>query len=815
MSLAKVWNEVQSYLKEKVSIIPVRDKQEGDFAPKTPYFGWKKYQTELITEELLFKQMEKVGTSAVAIVGGKISGNLEIIDIDNKNWEGIETFVFQQIAELFPDIWKKIRIHKSPSGGYHILYRVYDGEVTGSKKLCYKKDVKEAAIETRGEGGYALCPPSLNYSVYKDNPIPYISWSERCAIISICESFNENIKVEKIKHSFDQSKNIYDENPFEHFNKSDNGKVLSENGWKVLKENNRFIWYTRPGKDKGISASFNKATGMYYIFTSSTEFDNQKGYFPASVLATYQFKGDYKRVYSHLVSNGYGKINYNKEQKLAKERATKNLEPLPNFSKEAINTFENQKQVEKQKYPYGVYIKYNEEKESYSISREALYNVSEKLGFYILDNKVLQVRGKFVYKCTDREFFDAVKSYINEEDPDIFEEHCNIFESFIQSSGEFTIKRLPLFDKSLVLKDDKFTAYLFYTNTYLKINKDQVVALTYEALDKLVFADTILPREFNTIDDYGTWGDFVEKTVGISDYSLSIFGFMCHKYKDETTGYIPVLTEECEDPMDGGGAGKNVFCNMLKYVTSYVNKNCANPKFDERFFQIWNGQRVLCLSDLPKSFDFDFLKEAATGSIIHKLLFKDEVEVMVEDTPKIICQTNFSIDSFNGGIKRRIRQLEFSDFFTKRKGVDVHYKKHFPNDFDQADWAGFDMFVIKSLQVYIAQNLKILEQPISDSGWRKQFKQKFSHNLLDFIESNIDNWKEIGNVENNNFNQTLNEFYRENNIPDKYKPSTIKINDALDEYCSHHSIPFVKSTVSKLNGISSRGRKFGEKEEVF
>lgn len=40
-------------------------------------------------------------------------------------------------------------------------------------------------------------------------------------------------------------------------------------------------------------------------------------------------------------------------------------------------------------------------------------------------------------------------------------------------------------------------------------------------------------------------------------------------------------------------------------------------------------------------------------------------------------QTNYSYEITDGGLKRRIIPLEFTNFFTDRGGLDVHFKAHF------------------------------------------------------------------------------------------------------------------------------------------
>ncbi|MGK3946568.1 hypothetical protein ABK046_50445, partial [Streptomyces caeruleatus] len=80
-------------------------------------------------------------------------------------------------------------------------------------------------------------------------------------------------------------------------------------------------------------------------------------------------------------------------------------------------------------------------------------------------------------------------------------------------------------------------------------------------------------------------------------------------------------------------------------------------------------------SDVPKHFDFAFLKEMTTGEGIMKKLFKNEYNVPVEEMPKFIVLTNYGVDIKDGGVARRVKPgiIEFTDFFTHCGGIDVHF----------------------------------------------------------------------------------------------------------------------------------------------
>lgn len=143
---------------------------------------------------------------------------------------------------------------------------------------------------------------------------------------------------------------------------------------------------------------------------------------------------------------------------------------------------------------------------------------------------------------------------------------------------------------------------------------------------------------------------------------------------------ILCLPSNALTPKNGGGSGKNVFYNLLRYTTPLTHqKPGSQTKFDEKFFQSWNGQRIFGISDVPKNFDFAFLKEPSTGSFIWKKLFKDEVEVSGRRCPKIYSANKLFIQKLQMAVlRRRIIPIEFTNFFTQVRLRCSFFGCHFP-----------------------------------------------------------------------------------------------------------------------------------------
>jgi hypothetical protein len=311
--LFPVWKEVKKYIDWGISVIPVRDKDDNYGFAKTPFGSWKISQRVRYTEAELFPLMDiKYNTEAVGLVGGEVSGNLEIIDIDVKYKAGIDAIIFTDLKTLYPEIYNRLRIHKSTNGGFHLLYRCKE-KVDGNLKLAGRDATDEELklrpknkvynfIETRGEGGYVVAPPALGYSVVKDLPIPVLTALERQSILSLLRSYNQLIKIEVALKTQKSQSDYYDINPFADYDYRINPTDLMQSlGWGTYRSNNHFIWFTRPEKKAGVSMSFNLQSRFFYCFTSSTELEENKGYSPSNLLAHLKFNGDKKQLYKYLV----------------------------------------------------------------------------------------------------------------------------------------------------------------------------------------------------------------------------------------------------------------------------------------------------------------------------------------------------------------------------------------------------------------------------------------------------------------------------------------------------------------------------------
>ena len=289
----------KSYISLGYSVLPINKEQK-----RPSIESWKRLQSFMLTNEEVDRAF--CGDFNIAIIFGKVSGNLECLDFDNHLHTALNLFSnFKSIIDTFNLPWEKTR-----SDGYHVFYRCEE-PIEGSRKLAMAYDPvagrPTSLIETKGEGGYTIVNPSDNYVMQAGSfsEMPIITKEERDFIIAECQKYNEIIEKE-----YEQPASIAETNNYgvgdkvgDRYNSSSHAvnecrQLLIQNGWTFAKDG---INCARPDKklSDGISATLGKVVSragipQFYVFSSNAHpFEENRGYTPLAVRTTLAYAGDY------------------------------------------------------------------------------------------------------------------------------------------------------------------------------------------------------------------------------------------------------------------------------------------------------------------------------------------------------------------------------------------------------------------------------------------------------------------------------------------------------------------------------------------
>ena len=124
------------------SVIPIKTR---DKAPAIS--SWSEFQQRMPTDQELHEWFND-GNKNIAIVCGKISGNLVVVDFDDP---AILDFLVDGGIAKFREKTLVVKTGK----GYHAYFRV-------SESLLQNRRFDNLKIDIKGEGGYVVAPPSIH-----------------------------------------------------------------------------------------------------------------------------------------------------------------------------------------------------------------------------------------------------------------------------------------------------------------------------------------------------------------------------------------------------------------------------------------------------------------------------------------------------------------------------------------------------------------------------------------------------------------------------------------------------------------------------
>jgi hypothetical protein len=774
------------YISKGISVIPTD-------AVKRSIVTWKPYQEGIATPEqvaALFSNPKAVGIAAIC---GKVSGNMEVIDIDTKYDLTGELYAayMGMISDHNSDLFSRLMIVSTVNGGFHLYYRcpVIEGNQPLAKRPASESELKEkpnekvkVLIETRGEGGYVIAPPSDGYKRMQGGEIPFITENERALLHDLARSFNLLLSAPDPIKTLAVDTKQFGLSPFEDYNhRGDCEQVLRNHGWTMQYERAGKRYYRRPGKDEGISGDFWPEKRWFSVFTTSSEFEANKAYSPAGVFAMLECGNDFSKAAAMLLDAGYGekRVSYGKLEGdvLKKKRDGVDREDIvqhivKNYDnvKDAKHAQHIIKKIEQQHGEdvctfWDVCFDKEGRVEKIVINRfklERFLSDDGGFGLYFYDKssnifKIIQERNGLVREASTEEIKKYVKDYILNL-PDAFDGITKeallevIYKGaetyFSKSFFEFLERKEIDF-----LKDTATEAYFPFNNGVVVATKDKVVVKSYVELGKSMWSSQV--KDFNIdilneidIED-SEYCKFVQKIAGDDkdriEQAFGLIGYTLHKFKDETKPFAVILAEETEDESKGGGTGKGIFFKAISKLINVVFIDGKTMDLNKSFAwqRVGLDTQLIVIEDCRKNVDFEGFYSKITEGLTVEKKNKDEIYLGYEDAPKFGFTTNYSITLKGNHGKRRGKIIEFSNFFHPGNTPEDHFNHKLFSGWDRDEWNRFYNFMFWCVSYYLMAGVQDVTNSVTLK--RKQVKLNYGEEFMEwwdgYSSNGCENWK--------------------------------------------------------------------------
>jgi hypothetical protein len=764
-------NLIQSakgYISRGISVIPTNSN-------KRSIFPWKEFQGRLMNDAEIKAQFSDPKCEGIAVICGKVSQSLECVDVDLKNdITGMLLHDFM-LALSEAGLLDKLLICKTKNDGRHLLY--WCSEIAGNAKLASRPATEEelkkspnarvvVLIETRGEAGYIIAPPTQGYEVL-EGTLQEITPQERETLWNICRSFNEVIEAPERPKTETVDQKEYGLSPFEDFNmRGDAEAVLVKHGWTYQYERGGRRFYRRPGKNEGISADFLPDKKWFKVFTTSSQFVEGRAYNPAGVFALLECNNDFSQAAKKLLDMGYGekrvKLGKMEGDILKKKRDGVDREQIkghlnknysvPQEETEIILSKIERQQGENIATFWDVHFDKEGLVEKVTINRFKMQRFLRNDGgfcLYFYDNrsnifKIVQVKNGLVQEASIQQIKEFIEDYI-ETLPESFDgiNQQILFEVIYRGGDAFFNKGFFEFLKRKnidFLRDTATEAYFPFLNGIVVVNKDGYTLKTYDELGKSIWKSQIIDFYIDILPmgdaESAEFFQFVRKICNDEDdrtkRAFTLLGYMLHRFKDPSKPYAVICSEETEDEKKGGGTGKGIFVKALTKLVNTVTIDGKTFKNDKGFLwqRVGLDTGILFIDDARRNFDFEALYSVITEGITVEKKNKDEVHISFEDSPKVIVTTNYSISQAGNHARRRQQIIEFGGFFTPENTPIDYFKHRLYDDWDKDEYNRFYNLMFWCVSLFLVGG--IAKAGNSDTLKRKHIRLAYTQDFLDW-----------------------------------------------------------------------------------
>ena len=268
------------YAAATLSVLPIRT--DGTKAPPGP---WAAFIEHIPTPQEL-NRLFRGRLVGVGIIGGEVSGHLEIIDIDET--ELVDPYL-ALVESTAPGLVGRLTKVRTPRPNLHLYYRCPEVKIPGNQELAnseprpdFNKDTGEPVIdpntgkqklksvkliETRGEGGYCVAPGSpaachREKRLYEHvggpplTEVPTITADEREILFDCARSFDLLLVEPRQPPAESSNDHLPGQRPGDDFaERASWDQILTPHGWTSGYVSGGLTYWTRPGKAKARGGS--------------------------------------------------------------------------------------------------------------------------------------------------------------------------------------------------------------------------------------------------------------------------------------------------------------------------------------------------------------------------------------------------------------------------------------------------------------------------------------------------------------------------------------------------------------------------------
>lgn len=245
-------------------------------------------------------------------------------------------------------------------------------------------------------------------------------------------------------------------------------------------------------------------------------------------------------------------------------------------------------------------------------------------------------------------------------------------------------------------------------------------------------------REFKYTDEVGMFEQFIiractgrketntQDTKNIFESFKTMFGYLCHNYKDMTKNPCIVLTDmDADDESRNGRRGKTLIAKAVQEVQESIIK--GGKEFDSGYTFVFadldKKHNVYIIDDVPAGFKYDDLYTNILGDIsCQRKGLKAEL-IKFKDAPKFAITSNWVVpyDERNASTNGRFVEYKFTNYYTTSHTPKDEFKCAFFQDWTADEWNRFYSFVFRCVKLFLQKGIIKTEYNKTEDNYKAYF----------------------------------------------------------------------------------------------
>lgn len=296
--------------------------------------------------------------------------------------------------------------------------------------------------------------------------------------------------------------------------------------------------------------------------------------------------------------------------------------------------------------------------------------------------------------------------------------------------------------------DTKNTFGLPFKNGFYYFDMDDTGALNrkeYTDVKGFFAPHEIQSREFKYTDEVGMFEQFLiractgqkeadtQDTKNIFESFKTMFGYLCHNYKDATKNPCIVLTDmDADDETRNGRRGKTLISKAVQEVQESIIK--GGKEFDSNytfvFADLEKKHNVYIIDDVPAGFKYDDLYTNILGDISAQRKGLKAELIKFKDAPKFAITSNWVVpyDERNASTNGRFIEYKFTNYYTAKHTPKDEFKCSFFQDWNADEWNRFYSFVFRCVKLFLQKGIIKTEYNKTGDNYKACFNNDAIYN---------------------------------------------------------------------------------------